>query len=207
MTSGWAARTGAVALLALLAACSPPDRTYVEHGPTGTSFAIPGGWELADLQPDGSNPYEVDDALMLLRAFGPAGGELTDFPSGSEPTGLVRVTSLTGEQQENASLKTLRNSLYDIDAIREDDPNAVKVVDEYTLATEEGYHGERIVASLRIPVQEGSPPVTITIDQTALLDPFAQTQYVFAIACAAECYQTNQATIDEIVRSWKVMPA
>jgi hypothetical protein len=204
-------RTAAVVLLGalVLGACSPPERTYVEDAPTGTSFALPEGWQLADLQPDptGTNPFEVDDGLMLFRAFAPPEGQPTDFPSASHPTGLVRVKSLTASEQETASLRTLRNALYDIDGLRQEDPSAVEIVDEYTLAVEGGYHGERIIASLRMPLADGSPPVTITLDQTALLDPFAQTQYIFAIACAAECYQANQATIDEIVRTWKVMPA
>ena len=87
---GTATTLAGFVLVAILAACTPPDRTYVEHGPTGTSFAMPGGWELRDLQPDASNPYEIDDNGVLVS--GTIGGRVARSTSARSRTrAIVRL--------------------------------------------------------------------------------------------------------------------
>jgi hypothetical protein len=127
-------------------------------------------------------------------------------PTGDDPIGFATAWTLTPEEQEEMSIKRLRNELTSIDRMLEDQPDAITVIQQDLLASE-GYRGERMVVTVRVPPETvGEAPSTSTFTQTTYLDPFTETAYVFAVGCSLPCYEEHQQTIDGIAASWSVIP-
>ncbi|MEX0983440.1 MAG: hypothetical protein WD096_00135 [Actinomycetota bacterium] len=200
-----------IVALAAVSACGAPSNTYVEDPATGVQFAVPAGWQVVDLAQRGTtpdNPVAVPDPLVLQKAFAPGDVDLPDpwGPFVDFPIGYAMVQQLTPEAQDIMSIRRLRNLVIQIDGLLEDRPDDVRIIDQELLSTE-GFRGEHLVYSMRIvPEDPQSPPVTVTLDQTAYLDPFTTNAYVFLIGCTADCYVEHADTIRSIASTWSVVP-
>ena len=200
---------GGVAL-ALVAACSGPGFTYVSNTQENAFFKVPAEWTVYDqkdlLQAAYQNPspQELQEIEQTIWATGfdaaedPAIGHVLTFLSAA-PAGLASVRALDEEEREIVSLESMgRPAQFGL--LEEQDPEAVREVESEDLVLEGGIHGRRVV----FDVAPATLPVSLTFNQTVLVDPPAEKLYVFAVGCSATCYRENEEEIEEVVDSWTI---
>ena len=215
---GWLGAALIAALAVGSVACAAPSSRYVQDGSKNTFFAIPADWTVVDRTPGqtssgGANPYQTTgDPVVYSSVFAPD----ASLASGSngplsfdvdQPLGFTTVFALTPDEQDQISMKILRNQIFDIDSLYSRDPNAIIMFQSDPLL-DQGYRGEHLVYSLRASPDPTIPySASVTINQTSYLDPTGSHAYQFVIGCRSTCYQDNASTIEAVVRSWSVTPS
>ena len=94
------------------------------------------------------------------------------------------------------SLSSLRNEEFEIDKLVR--RQQLELLSEEEVSLDSGVNGVHLVFNVR------QGPEFITVNQTALKDPQTRVLYLFLIGCQADCYESNQGTIDEVVNSWTI---
>ena len=210
----------------LLAGCSS-GYTYVTNSKTNTYFKIPDQWRLYSeneifasqiqgLSPQSeaatrqavwmvafdSDPHPSLDHLFQLstRCDAVKVPSTEQLPVGCYPEGFAQVLPLSESKRDNLSLSSMRNAIFQVDALAASDPTAVELLRQDDIVLGHGFHGSRNVMNIRLPNQE----FFLTVDQTTLVDPATRMLYLFIIGCEAHCYLAHQKTIDQIVKSWTV---
>jgi hypothetical protein len=182
-------------------------------------FKVPGQWKV----------YQQDDMLKVsgeARTMSPSelfflrakrrmvGFDASDPPSALHPTvpltdrpaGFEQVSVLNDDERDTVSLETLRNFVFPIDksitaAQQSGSDPRVEVIardDEVTQAG--GLHGTHLVFNVKTKDQG----VTLTFDQTTLLDKTSRVLYVFVVGCDSVCFLRDQSTIKNVVHSWTI---
>jgi hypothetical protein len=215
---GWLGTALIAALAVGAVACAAPSTRYVQDGSTNTFFGVPADWTVVDRTPGqasagGANPYQTTgDPVVYSSAFAPEAA-LASESNGplsfdvDQPVGFTTVFALTPDEQDQVSMKTLRNQIFDIDSLYSQDPNAIIMFQSDPLS-DQGYRGEHLVYSVRASPDPSIPySDSVTINQTSYLDPTGSLAYQFLIGCRSTCYQDNASTIEGVVRSWSVTPS
>ncbi|HXF56872.1 MAG TPA: hypothetical protein VNO34_04745 [Actinomycetota bacterium] len=204
------ARLSALVVVAglVLGACSS-TYTYVKNPQARTFFKVPNDWrvfseeeifarDIEGLSPQGE--AATREAIWMV-AFDASPHPSLDhlFEADAQaPHGFARVQPISDQARDTFSLATLRNILFPIDRVAQEDPGAVEILQNQDLVLDNGFHGSRIVFNIR----RGT--TFYTVNQTALVDPATRTLYLFVVGCEARCYVANQDVIEDVVQSWTV---
>jgi hypothetical protein len=195
---------GCVAGVSVLAACGEPDNRYVKNSSDGLYLRIPGSWATYDEDDWIEAQDEVTDsqaeafkAATWLMAFDAAPDPSIDnvvaFVT-EHPTGVAQIQQVSPQQRDELSLKSLRNTLYPIDDLLEQDQASVDSYEELDL--DDGFRGSRMIARLR--AEDGEE---VVVDQAAAVDADTTKIYIVALSCSADCYADNEGTIDDVLDS------
>jgi hypothetical protein len=141
------------------AACSSAQYTYVRDTSTHSAFRIPTGWTTYDEatvlgelsgQPQGDQP---DPIQWLVGVDGDPSASVAHVLNTSDlstdyPQGIVVVQDLSFTERDNVSLNYLRNYLFPIDQLIQNESNAV-VVSYNDEINQDGLRGLQMVVSFR----------------------------------------------------------
>ena len=239
-----AGRLAAVALGGLLlASCAEPAYEYVRNTDVRAAFKIPADWaayseeEVLGL---GTGPQaDTPDPIRWL-----VGIDGDPIPSvshvlnqsnlaGDHPQGIVLVQDLSFIERDAASIQYLRNFIFPVDELIQDDSDAQVLTYDDDVQVE-GFRGVHLEYQFRAaalasagqadPNDETAAPSDlqrallggsgvavlspdfVQVNQTAYLDPATNRVYFMAVLCSAECYARNRGDIDVTVDSWTVLP-
>ncbi len=141
------------------AACSSAQYTYVRDSSTRSAFRIPTGWTTYDEatvlgelsgQPQGDQP---DPIQWLVGVDADPSASVSHVLNSSDlatdyPQGIVVVQDLSFVERDNVSLNYLRNFLFPIDQLIQNESNAV-VVSYNDEINQGGMRGVQMVVSFR----------------------------------------------------------
>jgi hypothetical protein len=216
---------------------------YIRNTDERTAFRLPQGWTTYDestvLGQTGAPQGDVADPIKWLVGIdgdpSPSVGHVLngDDVSTDYPEGIAMVQELSFAERDSMSMETLRNYIFPVDQLIQDDNNAVVVsYDDNVLKN--GLHGVHLVISFREAAlaaarqaasdASASPvgsdalqrsllggggtavltPGFVEFNQYSVVDEATQKLYLMILACTSECYQRNRATIDDTVNSWTV---
>jgi hypothetical protein len=128
---------GLLAVSFVLAACSPPEYRYVRDSSTRTAFRVPTAWTLYDEatvlgEIQGQQGDQPDPIRWLVGLDGDPTASVGHILNGADlgtdyPQGIAVVQQLSFVERDNESLSYLRNFMFPIDQLIQNDSNA-KVV-------------------------------------------------------------------------------
>jgi hypothetical protein len=202
-----------VAALAL-PACAGSGFDYVGSPDRKASFKVPLEWKEFTkrdlLAATGQDVSEATgDALPWLIGFDSAAAPTADHvlslgaPVG-DPVVLAQTLALDFATRDQVSLGTIRNQVYPIDELLNN--NAAEILDYEELNLEGGLRGIRMEYDVH---PEGITTVgpgneAIRVLQIGILDARTENLYLFAIRCEASCYEEHAKLIQQIADSWTV---
>ncbi len=207
MPNFWRKAAPALAMALLLSSCSTSGFQYVSSAETNTVFKVPEKWTLFSeddvfqFRPPEISPQQeaANRASQWVMAFdGASQPTLTHLfnADSTEPAGYAKVRILSDEERAAYSLSSLRNEEFEIDKLVR--RQQLELLSEEEVSLDSGVNGVHLVFNVR------QGPEFITVNQTALKDPQTRVLYLFLIGCQADCYESNQGTIDEVVNSWTI---
>lgn len=153
------AAAGILAGSFLVGACSAPEYRYVRDSSTRTAFRIPTGWTTYDEatvlgelngSPQGDQPNPIQ---WLVGVDGDPSASVAHVLNGSDlgtdyPQGIVVVQDLSFVERDYASINYLRNFLFPIDQLIQNESNA-EVVSYDDEIHDGGLRGLHMVVSFR----------------------------------------------------------
>lgn len=198
----------------LLPACGGSEFDFVGSPDRKAYFKIPLDWKEFSrrdlLAASGLDLSDVtQQTLPWLVAFDSAPRpsadhvlELAEAPD--HPVVLAQARQLDFASRDQISLGTIRNEVYPVDELIQND--AAEIRDYEELVLDEGYRGIRIEFDVTLG---GNAEITsgnevIRVHQIGIVDPATETMYLFAIRCESHCFDENDKVIDQIVESWTV---
>ena len=197
----------AVAVAVVSSACTGSGFAYLQNTETKTYFKIPQEWEVFDQRDlaGGDGGFSIDlfqatsseEWTVAFDASPKPSVENVLDVSSDHPAGLARVRPLTPEERDTYDLESLQNEIVPIDQLEQQE-DALTVLSEDEIVLEDGLHGTRTIYEVRVA---GG---LFTLDQTALFDTSTGRVYVLVIGCRSECYEENEAMIDEGADSWTI---
>jgi hypothetical protein len=202
-----------VSLGVLTVGCSTPDRNFVLDERTQVFVKVPPSWHIfgqdelpgsSGLEADTGSPVVFRSAFAAdVNAGVPQG--LEDFDS-SSPVGYTVVLLLDENEQDTVSMASLRNKLLPIDAIEQEDPQALELVANEVLY-DRGFRGQRVVFDLR-STEDLSDPYghAVRLAQSFYLGPTGSVAYYLIVGCTVDCYERDRGAIDDVIQSWSVYP-
>lgn len=207
--------------LAFLSSCGGTGFQYVHDRSTETFVRVPDGWQMFtqnEILGTGNalNPFaQPGNHIEFMRSFtaDPAAGPgaIPDF-SAERPQGYVLVEELNPVARDEVSLGVLRNAFLPVDQIYSNFPGDIAFFARDEHLEMEGFQGSHLVYTIQrstIARYVGAsavdfPADSVTINQTALVDPTLSRTYLLVILCTSNCYDDNQSTIDLIANSLRV---
>ncbi len=210
--TGVRARTVLVGLAACavlgLTGCGDSGYEYVANGEAGLYFRVPDGWSILEIDDTETGEPEpagsVDSWLRLLdRSPSPSVANF-NAPLPLYPVGVASVASVgTLDDRDQLDYATLRamatNGVDDPLDLATIADSGVELVSIEDITTDEGLRGERVIFNQA--QEDGS---TLTVDQTAMVDPQTTEIYRLLLKCEAHCYESNRSEIDDIADSWTI---
>jgi len=209
-------RVPALLLVAVLAltACRGSGFDYIGSPDRKAYFKVPLEWKKFtkhDLL--AASGQDVSDAttqtLPWLVAYDaspqPAADHVLALQAAvKHPVVLAQTVALDFASRDQISLATIRNQIYPVDELVNNDGAEIRDYEE--LALEGGYRGIRIEYDV---ITQGTSMVTagnqvIRVHQVGIIDHASENLYLFAVRCEAHCYEENAKLIDQIVESWQV---
>lgn len=205
----------------LLSSCGGTGFQYVHDRSTETFVRLPDAWRMftqTEIQGTGNvlNPFsQPGNRIEFMRSFtadpsaGP--GAIPDF-SADQPQGYVLVEELNPISRDEISLGVLRNSFLPVDQILSNFPGDISFSASDESLDRDGFQGNHLVYTIQratIAQLTGQsavnfPADSVTINQTALVDPTLSRTYLLVIMCTSNCYQDNASTIDLVAKSLSV---
>jgi hypothetical protein len=199
---------GVLALLILAVGCGTPPADRVDGGTDPVLPSLPADWrtftrtELALPSPN----VGANDPIVLAVGFSAdpeaTPNEVRNFLRQDAPAGVLLVFELTEDERDRASIESLRNRLLPIDALLEEDPNAI--VSHVQQPVEgDGVRGEQVVITVRSTNTVAAPyEESMTFVQTAYVTDDDTHQFFLIVGCHTQCYIDNQDVIEEIATTW-----
>ena len=199
-------------LLGVLVAssCASPSFTYIRDPTNHAIFKIPYSWtrwDKVDFYRDqhpkvGRVAAQQATAGQWLLGFDASPtAKISDLlgVTSSYPSGFVKERPVdTSEQQTLETDAGLRNVVLPIDQQAAQNPDLVHVNSSTSLKLPPGYKGVRVVFTLR----ESTDSPSMTINQTAVVNPGVSNLYLLVIGCESSCYRQDFASISQVVDSW-----
>lgn len=203
-----------MAIAVLLAACGGTSGyTFVRSSETDAFFKVPSDWERFNKKEilvavDLSDSPGANEGFKFLEAYDAAPDPSIDHVIGAElpnfPVVRAEVRQLTPVTRDRMSLQSIRNALFPIDELFQNDQ--VDVLAEEDVVLDGGVHGLRLDYNLslagNLTAVAGNQILRVT--QIGLVDPATNLFYLFWVQCTADCFQQHQRTIDQIVDSYTV---
>jgi hypothetical protein len=216
---------------------------YMRNANERTAFRLPQGWTTYDeatvLGQSGAPQGDVADPIRWLVGIdGDPAPSVSHVLNGDDvstdyPQGIAMVQDLSFAERDDMSVKALRNYIFPVDQLIQDDNNAVVVSydDEVLDGGLRGVHmvvsfREAVLAAARQAAADPSAPSIdsdvlqrsllggggtavltpgfVEFDQYTVVDQSTHKLYLMILACTSECYQRNRATIEDTVNSWTV---
>jgi len=229
----------------LVGACGDTAaQNYVRDTNERTAFRLPQGWTTYDkatvLGQTGDPQGDTADPIRwLIGIDGDPQSSVTHVLNGSSlatdyPQGIALVQELSFTDRDNQSMSSLRNFLFPIDQLIQNESNAV-IVSYDDEVVDGGLRGMQMVVSFReaslaaarqaASTPTGAAPIAsdklqrtllgggsaailtpgfIELDQRALVDQSTHKLYLMILLCSSQCYQRNRASIEDTVNSWTV---
>jgi hypothetical protein len=227
----------------LLASCASPQYQYVRDSNTRTAFRVPTTWTIFDKSavlglssgPEANTPDPIEWLVGIDGASDPSVGHVLDTQNlaSDAPQGIGLVRDLSFTERDSASIAYLRNFLFPVDQLIQNESDAAVVSYDDEL-DQNGYRGVHLVFQFResalakATASAGSTssatgdeqlqrallggegvavlsPDFVEVDQKAFIDPTSSKVYYVAILCSADCYQRNGGQIGAAVDSWTVI--
>src|SRR5262245_468375 len=226
----------------LAVSCAAPQYQYVRDSHTRTAFRVPTTWTIFDQQdvlglgpgPQADTPDPIEWLVGIDGAPDPSVGHVLDTHNlaSDEPQGIALVRDLSFAERDGASIAYLRNFLFPVDQLIQNESDAAVVSYDDKL-DQNGYRGVQLVFQFRAsalakataattaPTATGDEqlqrallggegvavlsPDFVEVDQKAFIDPTSSKVYYVAILCSADCYQHNRGSIGSAVDSWTVI--
>lgn len=199
----------------LLAACGGTgDFDFVGSPDRKAFFKVPLEWKQFNkrnllIASGQSLNTATDERLPWLIAFdaapNPSINHVLDFSEAPQhPVVLAQAISLDFGARDQLSLGSIRNAVYPIDELLDQDQASILNYEEITL--DEGFRGIKIeydvITQGIIPVVSGNTVIRVT--QVGVTDPETETLYLLLVRCESHCYRDHQALISQITDSWTV---
>ena len=239
-----AGRLAIVALSAIvLASCAEPSYEYVRNTDVRAAFKIPTEWAAYSKEEvlglgSGPTANTPDPIAWLVGLDGDPNPSVSHVLNrndlaGDHPQGVVLVQDLSFLERDGANINYLRNYIFPVDQLIQDDSDA-QVLAYDDGVEREGFRGVHLEYQFReaalASVGQADPnaqaatesdlqrallggsgvavlsPEFVQVNQTAYLDPTSNRLYLMAIMCSAECYARNRGDISAAVDSWTVLP-
>jgi hypothetical protein len=226
----------------LAVSCSAPQYQYVRDSHTRTAFRVPTTWTIFDKQdvlglppgPQANTPDPIEWLVGIDGAQEASVGHVLDTSNlaSDEPQGIGLVRDLSFSERDSASIAYLRNFLFPVDQLIQNESDAA-VVSYNDKLDQNGYRGVQLVFQFRASALAKATSATTTpsatgdeqlqrallggegvavlspnfveVDQKAFIDPSSSKVYYVAILCSADCYQRNRDQIGSAVDSWTVI--
>jgi hypothetical protein len=184
----------------LLGACGSPSGKYVKNSELGVFLKLPTSWTVYDvakegpgLLPLGSQVAKLDWIVGFDGDPAPARAHL-DQPVPAEPVGQLQILPSVATEIEHtvASLTQAMSSATDSAG----KSVAFEIVQSTEVNFSSGHWGVRV--RVRVPLSDGS---VRQAEKAALFDRSGSWVYLLEVACSPECFDRNEATINEIFQS------
>jgi hypothetical protein len=204
----------AVGLGLFASACAGPGYTFVSSSSTHSYFRVPSSWKLftkqqllvaANLE---DSPQAASSFPFLAGYDGdpsPSIGHVLALTTVTQyPVVMARVEKLSPSGHEQLSVASLRNSVYAVDQLLQND--AADILSYKEVVESGGYHGIRMVynVSLEGNLTIASGNQVMRVNQVVLVDPATSLMYLLVVRCSAACYKANQTAIDQVTSSFTV---
>ncbi len=198
----------------LLAACGGASFNFTSSSDDKAFFKVPKQWReynrLDILEAAGqSESAATERAIPWLVAFDadpePSVIHVLSLELAPEyPVVLAQTRALDFSTRDQISLGSLRNQLYPVDDLLQNDAAEIIAYEEVVL--EDGFRGIEMTYDV---LTQGISPVTrgnqvIRVRMMGILDAKTENLYWLAIRCRAECFVEHQGMIDQIAESWTV---
>lgn len=202
------ALVGVFVILAVTAGCGTPPSERAAGGTDPTLPSLPGDWrtftreQLALPAPN----VGANDPVVLAVGFSAdpqaTANEVRNFLRQDDPAGVLLVFELTEAERDRASIESLRNRLLPIDALLQEDPNAIVSHVQQPLEGD-GVRGEQVVITVRSTNTVAAPyEESMTFIQTAYVTDDDARQFFLIVGCHTQCYIEHQDVIEEIATTW-----
>ena len=204
-------RSAAVLLLVaaplVLAACAGSGYHYVKSTEDKTYFKVPDSWKLYDEESVLSalkGALSKDEIAQRRDTTWTTVFDADPYPSLNHvasnrpnfPVGRAIVQPLSSEDSDGASLQSLRNIFFDVDAGLDSGAATVKLYEPVELSG--GFHGSHLVASMN------GKSGAVTFNQIAVFDQGTSKVYAISIYCTTACYDKYESKINTVIDSWTV---
>lgn len=199
---------------ALLTACTTSTQ-YGGSKKDGAFFKIPNGWhqvtnaQLNKEEAKSTNQSDIDRLAMVTYQIGFSTSKATKpadifmLDATDYPVVFARFRDLFPEERNAISLNSLRNIVLPVtsylDGTKSNDKN-FQLLDDQEL-TQKGGKGVNLLFSFDYN------GVNETVNQTALYSNDQNKIYLFIVRCSTTCYNKNQKTLSQIVKSFTVRGA
>jgi hypothetical protein len=204
-----AAVMGACGALGVLAGCGIERHQYLGDSRSGLIVQIPDEWSIIEAEdvldvpvgrtPDSDNVV-VSRWLYGFSASSSASAETLFSGAANQPGGVVRSRYLLQhELLDKISVAALLDQVNDLALL----PNGTTVTGrsgDGGVVTESGANGVTTVLSAQTPTG------TIKVRYVAVVDVVRGQVNTLVIGCSSECYDANEALVEQIAGSFTVMP-
>jgi hypothetical protein len=203
-----------VALGILLSSCSSSGFIYVSSSDRNAYFKVPADWKYFDkrdlLVASGQSlSAESNRQLSWLIAYDsdpePSINHVIQLDESPQyPVVEARVQQLPFTVRDQLSLETMRNWVYPVDRLIQE--NFANVISYKDVTLPGGLHGVKMTFEVVLGGQ-GSVLANndaIWVAQTIVVDNASQKVYLFLVRCDSHCYRDNRSMLDQIVDSWTV---
>jgi hypothetical protein len=203
-----------VALAVITGSCSSSGFLYVSSSDRNAYFKVPAGWKYFDKREMLVAAGQSLSAAANKQISWSIGFDADPHPSTQHilkldyapPHPVIRaeVKTMPFLVQDQMSIKGMRNLVYPVDQLTQDN-----FLDMLSFAPETlpgGFHGIRMtyeVARLGLGNVSIDNEVIWTT-QITLVDASFTKLYNFVVRCETHCYRDNKTLIDQIVDSWTV---
>jgi hypothetical protein len=204
-----------VALSLLISGCGESSKIYAASKENGVFFAVPKNWtglstaslnkyekSGEDNQTESLQPlvrwqiaYSSDPKIKVSQVF--------TLKPPTSPIIFVRVRDLTSPEMNNFSYNSLRDVITPITKLGEGIDLGIpdfRILEDGEVV-EKGGRGVQTIYSFSLDGVEQ------TLNQVVLMSNDRTMLYIFMARCATSCYNKNQETIEEIVKSYTVLGA
>ena len=196
----------------IAAACGGTNYVYVKNPENNAFFRVPVGWTYYNKQKllvaSGleDSPQAKSSFKWLVGYDSDPDPSVNHVIGGiaKHPVVIAQVQELSPQTRDQVSLGFLRNAVYPLDQLIQND--AADIMSSEEIVEERGLHGMRLIYNVslggNLNVAKGNQ--VLRVSQTALVDPGTKLMYVFVIRCQATCFKQNQTVITQIQNSWTV---
>jgi hypothetical protein len=175
---------------------------YVSNSSTGTFFKVPSSWKVYGksqvLAASGQLSTSGGAERFLVAFDGSPHPSLNDDFSSSYPFGIASVRLLSQQEQDQYSFANLRNEIFPVDNVANQDPNSIHIVSPPTVVTHGTLRGMRMEYSLK------SNGAAFTVDQIGYVDTPTTKVWYLIVGCQLSCYQRYSGDIHRVIGSWTV---
>lgn len=208
-------RLGAILAVAVpLVACGGSAFDFEVSPDRSAFFKVPDDWERFNkrqmLIASGQSLNDAtDQRLPWLVGYDASPNPAIDHVLNFErpprhPVVMAQAVALDFGTRDGLSLSSIRNAIYPVDEMLENDQASILEYEELSLP--DGFRGIRIeydvISQGILPVVSGND--VIRVSQVGIHDAATETLYLFVVRCESHCYRDHDRLLSQITDSWTV---